>query len=97
MIETLSVVLPIIIYCILFILLIICIILGIKLINLADKVNSLVDDIEDKISSIDRIFNVVDDLSDSLNSLGVRFIIKMIKKVIGANRKGNEDWENENS
>lgn len=97
MIESLSVVLPVIIYALLIILLVVGIILGIKLIITIDKVNEVVDDVTDKVNSLNGIFKIVDFASDKLTFLSekvVNGVSSLINKLISSkNRKDEDDYE----
>ena len=61
--------LPIIIYVLLIILLIIGIILGIKWIITINKVEKVVDDVNEKVESLNGLFQVVDFTTDKLVSI----------------------------
>ncbi len=58
--------LPIIIYILLIILLVIGIILGIKSIITVNKVEKVVDDVNDKVESLNGLFQIVDFTTDKL-------------------------------
>jgi len=79
------------------ILLVILIILGIKLIITMNKINSVVDDINKKVDSLDGLFSVIDMTTDKLAILsdrmvdGVTYLIKKIFKP----RKRKEEEDNE--
>ena len=72
MIESLNLTLPIVIYFLLIILVVVGIILGIKAINTLDKVDRMVDDIEEKIESLNGFFKVIDFATDKISSIGDR-------------------------
>lgn len=61
--------LPIIIYILLIIILIIGIILGIKSIITINKVEKVVDDVNEKVESLNGLFQIVDFTTDKLVSL----------------------------
>ena len=61
--------LPIIIYVLLIILLIIGIILGIKSIITINKVEKVVDDVNEKVESLNGLFQIVDFTTDKLVSI----------------------------
>src|SRR5574344_928943 len=91
--ESFGTVLPIIIYILLIMLLIIGIILGIKLIITIDKVNDIVDDLEEKMGSLNNIFKVINFTSNKLGLLSSKVIdavTSFINKLIGV-RNGKED------
>lgn len=68
------------------ILLIVLIILGIKLINTMNKIELVVDDVNNKVRSLDGLFSVVDMTTDKLALLsdrlvdGITLLIKRIFK-----------------
>jgi uncharacterized protein YoxC len=66
--------LPIIIYILLIIILIIGIILGIKSIITINKVEKVVDDVNEKVESLNGIFRIVDFTTDKLVTLTDRVV-----------------------
>jgi len=64
--DFLTAYLPICIYVLLIILLIVGIILFIRLIGTIDKVNSILDDVEGKVSSLNGLFNIIDYTTDRI-------------------------------
>ena len=68
------------------ILLVVLIILGIKLINTMNKIQTVVDDINKKVDSFDGLFSIIDNTTDKLALLsdkmvdGVTFLLKKIFK-----------------
>ena len=79
--------LPIIIYALIIIILVVGIILGIRLINTADKLNDLLDDTKGKVDSLNGLFNVIDfttdkiaNFSDSIINLTSRLVSHVGKK-----------------
>lgn len=86
MINFLQTFLPIIIYFLLIILLIIGIILGIRSIQTINKLDKVVDDVNDKVQSLNGIFNIIDFTTDKIVSItdkvveGVSGLIGMIFK-----------------
>ena len=75
--ESLSSILPIIIYVLLIIFLIVAIIIGIKLILALNKVDALVDDVTAKVKTLDRVFSVIDFASDKVAVLGETIVSKV--------------------
>ena len=69
MVEYLQVTLPLIIYVLLIVILIIGIILGIKSIKTMTKVEKVVDDVNEKVQSLNGIFSLVDYTTDKLVSI----------------------------
>ncbi len=70
MIEFLNVFLPITLYIVGIITLIIVMVLGIKLIGVLDKVDRVVDNIEDKVNSLNFAFSLIDKATDSITTIG---------------------------
>ena len=92
MIETLSEVLPVIIYSLLIVFLIVVIILGIKVIIIVDSINNIIQDIQNKVASLDGIFRFASSAANKLNSLGSKIVdtvVGSITKIIGG--KGKDD------
>lgn len=84
--------LPIVIYFLIIILLIICIILGIRFIITLKKAEIVIDDINNKIQSFNGLFHIIDNVTDKIATLSdsiVNFIINIFSKII--NRKKKED------
>lgn len=94
---TLVDVLPIIIYILLIILIIVGIILGIKFIITIDKINYLVDDVTNKVKTLDNVFNMFTLVNDKLGVLTSKvseLIINLFDKVMNfKRRKVDEDYE----
>lgn len=72
--ETLSTVLPIILYILTSLLVIILIVLGIKLIRTIDKVNDLADDVVKKVNSLNSFFGIMDMITDKLSFLSDKLV-----------------------
>ncbi len=92
--------LPIIIYILLIILLVIGIILGIKSISTIKKVEKVVDDVNEKVESLNGLFQIIDFTTDKIVSLtdkvidGVSSLASKIffkKKVKKIKKEENED------
>ena len=95
MIEALNEVLPVFVYILLIGLLVVSIILGIKLIITIDKINLVVDDITEKISSLDNIFRIFTGISDKFGLLSSKItdtVISLFSK-IGNFKRRKEDLE----
>ena len=97
--EYLNEMLPIIIYFLLIVLLVVSIIVGIKLIFTITKVDELIDDVTEKLSSFDRLFNVINFTTDRFGVISetvISFITSKLKKLMKPKRKTNredEDYE----
>ena len=70
MAEYVDVFLPMCLYTCGIILLIILIVLGIKLIGILDKVDKFVDNIDEKVNSLNTAFSIIDRTSDGIVSIG---------------------------
>lgn len=96
--ESLSTVLPIIIYVLLIVLLIVAIILGIKLVLALNKIDALVDDVTAKVKTLDRVFSVIDFASDKVASIGesiLGFFTNKVGKLFKRKLKDMEEDEDE--
>ena len=90
--------LPIIIYVLLIILLIIGIILGIKSIITINKVEKVVDDVNEKVESLNRLFQIVDFTTDKLVSITDKVIdgvSSLASKLFFRKKKNKEDETDE--
>ena len=67
-------VLPILLYILGSILLVVLIILGIKLIQIVDRANAILDDLEEKSKSLNGLFTVVDNFSNAIAIVGDRVV-----------------------
>lgn len=74
MISFLQTILPIIIYVLLIILLIIGIILGVRSIQTLNKIDKVVDDVNDKVQTLNGFFNLVDFTTDKIVSITDRIV-----------------------
>ena len=90
--------LPIIIYVLLIILLIIGIILGIKSIITINKVEKVVDDVNEKVESLNGLFQLVDFTTDKLVSITDRVIdgiSSLASRLFMKKKKNKEDETDE--
>lgn len=95
---TLNEVLPIILYILGSILLGILIVLGIKLINVMNKMEKVVDDINTKVSSLNGVFSIIDATTDRLALLSDRMvdgISLIIRKLFAKKKKKDKEKEND--
>ena len=91
--------LPIIIYILLIIILVIGIILGIKSIATLTKVEKVVDDVNDKVHSLDKIFSVIDFTTDKIalvTDKAVEGIASVFSKIFTSRKKKNKKGNDEN-
>lgn len=79
--EALSQILPIVIYILLIGLLIIGIIIGIKLIITMNKVERIVDNVENKVNSLNSVFNIIEIASGKITGVYER-IIDFVSSII---------------
>lgn len=94
MIESLNAVLPIFVYLLLIALLVVGIILGIKLIITLDKVNEIVDDVKDKVESLNSVFRVINGIGDKFTLLSSKVtdtVVSLISKIGNSRRRKDED------
>lgn len=97
---TLNEILPIILYLLGSILLGILIVLGIKLINVMNKMEKVVDDINTKVSSLNGVFNIIDATTDKLALLSDRMvdgISLIIRKLFAKKNKKSKEKENDDN
>ena len=72
--EFLAQALPILVWFLLAILLVVFIIVGLKLIEMINATNVILDDLENKSKSLDGLFDAVDSIGDKLNSVTDRVV-----------------------
>ena len=89
--------LPIIIYFLLIIILVIGIILGIRAISTLTKVEQVVDDVNNKVKSLDRVFSIIDFTTDKIalvTDKAVEGISSLFSKIfINRKKKGKKEDE----
>lgn len=96
MISFLQTFLPIVIYILLIILLIVGIILGIRSIQTLNKVDKVVDDVNDKVQSLNGFFNLIDFTTDKIVSVTDK-VVDGVSGLIGRmffknkNKKNDEE------
>jgi len=87
--------LTIIIYVLLIVLILVAIAIGVKLIFTLQKVDALLEDVTNKVKSLDRIFEIIDTVNGKMAMLGdtvVGFVSGGIKRLF-KNRKYSEEEE----
>ena len=89
--------LPIIIYILLIVLLVVGIILGIKSIITMNKVEKVVDDVNDKVESLKGLFQIVDFTTDKLVTLSDKIVeaVSMVASKIFFRKKAKKIKEEE--
>ena len=88
--------LPIVIYILLIVLLIIGIILGIRSIQTLNKVDKVVDDVNDKVQSLNGFFNLIDYTTDKIVSVTDRVVDGVsgfLGTLFGRNKKNDDEEE----
>lgn len=93
--ELLNIVLPVLLYTFGIILLIVLIILGIRLIQILDKVDRVVDNVEEKVNSLNGFFNVLDKTSYGMSIVGDKIVsglIGVFSKIFNKNKRKEEDY-----
>ena len=86
--------LPIVIYFLLIIILVIGIVLGIKSIITITKVEKVVDDVNDKVQSLNSVFSIIDFTTDKLAMItdrAVELISSIFSKLFICKKKKGED------
>ena len=94
MIESLNAVLRIFVYLLLIALLVVGIILGIKLIITLDKVNEILNDVKDKVDSLNSVFRVINGIGDKFTLLSSKVtdtVVSLISKIGNSRRRKDED------
>ena len=92
--EALNLILPVLLYITGIILLIVLIILGLRLIQVLNKVDRVIDNIEEKVNSFNNVFDVVSKATDSLALIGESFVgslIGFVSKIFSKKFKNEED------
>ena len=80
------------------ILLISLIILSVKLINIADKFNKMLDEVNNKVAKFDNLFNIIDIVTDNMALISDKIvdgISNLIKKVFVKKDERKEEYVDE--
>ena len=88
--------LTMIIYALLIVLIIVAIIIGIRIIVTLHKVDDLLDDVSDKVHSLDRVFEIVDIFNDKMSMLGdsvVGFVSGGLRRIFRDRKKSVSEEE----
>ncbi len=95
--EYLQVILPIVIYFLLIIILVVGIILGIKFIKTVTKIEKVVDDVNDKVESLNGFFHVLDFTTDKIVALTDTIVdkVSMFISKLFLNKKDKKDKKKE--
>ena len=88
--------LPIIIYILLIILISFCIYFIVKAIKVAEQVNLLLDDVQNKISTLNTFFKVIDFTTEKINAISERvidIIVSFFGRLFHKRKEESEDYE----
>lgn len=94
--EFLNAFLPIVLYIFGIALLIVLIVLGIRLIQTIDRANRLLDDVEEKVSTLNNFFHLIDTITDNISFLSDRVVdavSNVITKLFRRKKKEEDDYE----
>jgi len=86
-----------IIYALLIVLIMVAIAIGIKLIVTLQKVDALLEDVTDKVHTLDRVFEIIDTFNDKMSMVGdavVGFVSGGIRRIF-KDRKNHIEEEEE--
>lgn len=96
--EFLQEFLPIIIYVLLIIILIVGIVIGIKFIKTLSKLEKVVDDVNDKVQSLNGFFHIIDFATDKIVALSDKVVdglATIISKLFFGKKKNKKEKEDE--
>jgi len=96
--DYLTHILPIIIYLLLIVFLIICIVIGLKLVKTMNRIDEVVDNVEGKVNSLNGLFSIIDKTSLKLNGLFEKsneLVTKIVDKVLSIKNKRKDEDEDE--
>lgn len=91
--ECFNTVFPVILYVLLFILLVVLIVFVLKMMGTLNKVDRVIDDINNKSSKLNGLFDIVDHTTDmvaSVSDLAVGFITNSLTNLL-SNKKKEDD------
>lgn len=86
---------PLLLYILGTILLIALIVLVIKLIKTLKKVDTAIDDYNDKAQKLDGVFNIIDTATDTISSVSDKIVSGIIKGITGLFKKRGKSDEDE--
>ena len=92
--EGLGVVLPIIIYILLIVLIVILIVISLKVIAVMNRVDRIIENVDDKVNSLNGIFNVIDSASFKINNVYSKVISGIsntVDRVFFSNKESEEE------
>lgn len=94
--DVLNGILPIVLYISLIVLIIVLIVLAIRLIKTVNKVDLLVDDVNEKMDKLDGIFTIVDRTADVVSLMSDKIVTAVISGVTALFNKKKKKKEKEN-
>lgn len=86
---------PIILYVLAIVLLIALIVLVIRMIKTLKKVDTAIDDYNEKAQKLDGVFNIIDTATDRISSVSDKIVSGIIKGIGGLFRKKNKEEDDE--
>ena len=86
--------LPVLLYIAAIILLSVLIVLGIKLVKILDKVDRLVENVEEKVNSLNTAFEIIDKASNGLAILGDNIVTTVTSFISGIFNKKKLEEDN---
>ena len=95
--EFLQVFLPTVLYCLAIVLVIILIILGLKAIETMNKLNTLLDDTQKKLNTLDGFFNIMDTVTNKVSVITdtmVSAVTNVITSIVKKRKRKKEETEN---
>ena len=87
--------LPVLLYTFGIILLIVLIILGIRLIQILDRCDKVIDNVEEKVNSLNGIFSVINKTSYGLSTISDKVIsgvVGMVSRIFNKKKDKEEDY-----
>ncbi len=78
------------------ILIVVFIVLGIKLIEMVNRMNRILDNVEDKVNSLNGFFHIVDTITDKMAFLSdsvVSTVTGVIHKIFNRKKKEEREYE----
>lgn len=92
----LNILLPVLLYTFGIILLIVLIVLGMRLLRILEKLETVVDDVSRKVSTLDGLFYAIEKTTDGINAISDKVsytLINMFSKIFRKKNKDNNKEE----